>query len=450
MLTYIIQMIACSGILYGYYHFFLRNEKFHQYNRFYLLFAVASSLIVPLIKVPVLVNTETTSNTLYYLMTTEDNVVVTVETGFNWRLLLYVVYTLIAITLISRLIVSIKKILFIKELGTKKKVEDILFIDTPHSDAPFSFFNWLFWNEKTQLQSVEGQQIFRHEHYHISSKHTLDIIFMEIVLCIFWFNPMFYIYRKEMKVIQEFLADKYAVEKDDRANYARLLVMRAMGTNSSSLTSPFFNTFLKRRITMLLSSKKTSHQWLKQLLIVPVFVLTASLLIIRCKSADAKTETKMGSTALTTKTKLNTADSKKNTPDQRETEIVAVIKKSAELRSANVEKNSNQLDSKIFSKVDIDAKYDGNWRSFLEHNINGQVAVDNGAPPGTFTVIVQFVVDENGNVSDLTPLTHHGYGMEEEAIRVLDLSGKWTPAVQDGESVKAYRKQPLTFQITEE
>ncbi|WP_114793160.1 M56 family metallopeptidase [Niabella yanshanensis] len=450
MLTYIIQMIACSGVLYTYYHFFLRNEKFHQYNRFYLLFAIACSLIVPLIKVPVFVKTEMMSNTLYYLMTTEDNVVVTVETGFNWRLLLYVVYTLISITLISRLIVSIRKIFFIKAHGTKKKVEDILFIDTPHSDAPFSFFNWLFWNEKTQLQSVEGQQMFRHEHYHILSKHTLDIIFMEIVLCIFWFNPMFYIYRKEMKVIQEFLADKYAVEKDDSANYAQLLVLRAMGTNSSSLTSPFFNTFLKRRITMLLSSEKTSHHWLKQLLIVPVFVLTASLLIIRCKSADAKTETKISSTPLTTKTKLNTAGITKNTPDQRETEIVAVIKKSAELRSATVEKNSNQLHSKIFSKVDIDAKYDGNWRSFLERNINGQVAVDNGASPGTFTVIIQFVVDENGNVSDLTPLTHHGYGMEEEAIRVIELSGKWTPAVQDGESVKAYRKQPLTFQITEE
>ncbi|HMR82539.1 MAG TPA: energy transducer TonB [Niabella sp.] len=109
-----------------------------------------------------------------------------------------------------------------------------------------------------------------------------------------------------------------------------------------------------------------------------------------------------------------------------------------------------EKEPEIFTKVEVDASYVGNWRSFLERNLDGQVAVDNGASPGNYTVIVQFVVDVTGNVSDIKALTNHGYGMEQEAIRVIKKSNKWKPAIQNGREVKAYRKQPITFQVTEQ
>ncbi|MGC4232337.1 MAG: energy transducer TonB [Niabella sp.] len=109
-----------------------------------------------------------------------------------------------------------------------------------------------------------------------------------------------------------------------------------------------------------------------------------------------------------------------------------------------------EKEPEIFTKVEVDAQYPGNWRSFLERNLDGQVAVDNGASPGNYTVIVQFVVDVAGNVSDVKALTNHGYGMEQEAIRVIKKSNKWKPAIQNGREVKAYRKQPITFQVTEQ
>jgi protein TonB len=104
----------------------------------------------------------------------------------------------------------------------------------------------------------------------------------------------------------------------------------------------------------------------------------------------------------------------------------------------------------IFEKVEIEASFPGGeakWRQFLERNCNGQVASDNGAPSGNYTVYIQFVVDKDGNISDIKPLTNHGYGMEQEAARVIKKGPKWTPAVQNGRSVKAYRKQPITFQV---
>ena len=103
-----------------------------------------------------------------------------------------------------------------------------------------------------------------------------------------------------------------------------------------------------------------------------------------------------------------------------------------------------------FTSVEIDAKFNGNWKAFLERNLNANVPVENNAPAGRYSIVVQFVVDKEGNVSDIQPLTNHGYGMEEEAVRVLRKATKWEPAIQNGIKVKAYRKQVIVFEINEE
>ena len=118
-----------------------------------------------------------------------------------------------------------------------------------------------------------------------------------------------------------------------------------------------------------------------------------------------------------------------------------------------VEVKKEDDENKIFDKVEIEASFpggDSKWRQYLERNANGQVANDNGAPEGTYTTVVQFVVDKEGNISDVRALTNHGYGMEEEAIRVIKKGPKWSPAVQNGRQVKAYRKQPITFRVEAE
>ncbi len=118
-----------------------------------------------------------------------------------------------------------------------------------------------------------------------------------------------------------------------------------------------------------------------------------------------------------------------------------------------VEVKKEDDENKIFDKVEIEAQFpggDSKWRQYLERNANGQVATDNGAPEGTYTTVVQFVVDKEGNISDVRPLTNHGYGMEEEAVRVIKKGPKWNAAIQNGRQVKAYRKQPITFRVEAE
>lgn len=97
--------------------------------------------------------------------------------------------------------------------------------------------------------------------------------------------------------------------------------------------------------------------------------------------------------------------------------------------------------------VDIDAKFEGNWKRFLESNLNAEIPVENSAPEGRYSVVIRFVVDVDGSISDITPLTKHGYGVEEEAVRVIKKSKKWTPAFLNGSYVKAYRKQVIVFEV---
>jgi protein TonB len=110
-------------------------------------------------------------------------------------------------------------------------------------------------------------------------------------------------------------------------------------------------------------------------------------------------------------------------------------------------------ENKIFEKVEVEAEFPGGlpaWRRYLERNLNAQVPSDNGAPTGSYTVVVKFIVDKGGNISDVKALTSHGYGMEEEAVRAIKRGPKWTPAIQNGRNVNAYRQQPITFVVADQ
>ena len=89
------------------------------------------------------------------------------------------------------------------------------------------------------------------------------------------------------------------------------------------------------------------------------------------------------------------------------------------------------------------------WIRYLGRNLNAYIPVKKKAPVGTYQVIVQFIVAKNGKVKDITAETTHGFGMEEEVIRIIKEGPKWVPAMQDGHPVNAYKRQPIIFVVSE-
>ncbi len=109
--------------------------------------------------------------------------------------------------------------------------------------------------------------------------------------------------------------------------------------------------------------------------------------------------------------------------------------------------------NKVFTVVQIPAEYPGGleaWNRYLVRNLNSNVPVDNGAPSGKYTVVLSFIVDKNGNISDINAENDPGYGTKEEAIRVLKKGGGWKAAVQNGRNVIYRHRQSISFQVSEE
>lgn len=110
-------------------------------------------------------------------------------------------------------------------------------------------------------------------------------------------------------------------------------------------------------------------------------------------------------------------------------------------------------ENKIFNSVEVEAAFPGGqaaWVKYLRNNLNANIANDNAAPAGTYKVIVRFIVSKDGLISDVVAETKLGYGMEDEAVKIIKKGPKWTPALQNGTNVNAYRRQPITFVVADE
>jgi len=583
LLFYILQVIICSGILYGYYHFALRNKKFHSYNRYYLLAAVIISITIPFLNIPVYfspVNEQIAAiQTLKVIFLANNERAgihssTNLNTGiFTWENIFKLFYFLLAGFIFIRFLIGLFYIRSLLRKYIAEKLDRIYFINTEEPGTPFSFFKWIFWNKKIDLQSGKGEQIFRHELFHIQQRHSWDIIFIELLIAVFWINPFFYLIKKEVRAIHEFLADEFAVNENDKWSYAELLLLQVLSAPHKQLINSFFHNHLKRRIAMITSSKKPGYQYLRKLMVLPVATFVVALFAFTYKTKHNKIESQLLNKEQTKDDasqpkKILLTDNKgnidsrniilknatikdkhgkmsylpsltapmfykdtvkpldgvlfvingKERPDIKSTSdldsimtpneigTIKILKGSSaiakygekgkkgvieidtkgqkeeikvngnnkvhkvivdEKKEAKIdniisekvekveevevdEKKETKIDNIIFEKVEIDPSFPGGeiaWRKFLEKNLKSPAAAKNDAPEGAYTVWIEFIVNKEGEMSDFRALTNHGYGMEEEALRVMKLSPKWIPAKQNGHIVIAFRKQPVTFVI---
>ena len=106
----------------------------------------------------------------------------------------------------------------------------------------------------------------------------------------------------------------------------------------------------------------------------------------------------------------------------------------------------------VFTRAEKEPQFSDDAKAFyrfLVKNMKPEVPVNNGAPVGQYKVVIRFIVEMDGSVTDIKAQTKHGYGMEAECIRMIELSGKWIPAKQNGRIVRCYKEQPFVFVVSE-
>lgn len=148
-------------------------------------------------------------------------------------------------------------------------------------------------------------------------------------------------------------------------------------------------------------------------------------------------------------------DTKIGTINQEGTKDEGIVAPPVESKGTGVVEAPKQEEDydKVFTVVQNPAEFAGGqsaWAKYLERNLNRDLPVENGAPPGKYTVIVSFIVSKDGSISDVTAENDPGYGTKAEAIRVIAKGPKWKPAVQNGRNVIYRNRQSITFVVSEE
>jgi N-acetylmuramoyl-L-alanine amidase len=165
----------------------------------------------------------------------------------------------------------------------KQTIDKISFINTDAKSTPFSFLNYIFWNHNIDMQTITGNQIFKHEVAHVEEKHTYDKLFINIVLIFFWCNPFYWLYRKELNMIHEFIADKKAVEDSDTEAFAAMILQATYPQHRFQLTNNFFYSPIKRRLFMLIKNKNAKVNYVGRIMALPLLVLIFAAFTFKAK-----------------------------------------------------------------------------------------------------------------------------------------------------------------------
>ncbi len=247
-------------LFYGFYVLLLSRETFFQLNRIYLVSAALLSFFIPLIQsdwLKSLFITQKVQYTIYSSPVMRYRFTPIQHTQITIGQVLVIIYIAGIIFLLAR---------FIWQLIILNKV-----IDQPQSSAAYSFFKKI----KLGDDLTNNKLIAAHENAHASQWHSADVLIIEAVMIINWFNPIVYLYRFTIKHIHEFIADQQALKLGtDKADYALLLLSQTFNAPAHQLVNPFFNkSLLRQRIIMLQKNKSHRVMLIKYGLSAPLFIL---------------------------------------------------------------------------------------------------------------------------------------------------------------------------------
>lgn len=269
-------IVLSSGFLLLCYMLFLHKEKYHQLNRFYLLFSLAFSSLLPFIKFSVLVQ-PLMPNTQSFLTT------VTEAPAIPFGMVLYVAgAALFFILFLLRLFKVLKQIIgkhFIELNGLKV-------MDNPEQKVPFSFFHYVVV-DSTTFKLDELDLVLRHEAAHAQQWHTLDILFVELVGVICWFNPFVWAYKSALKSQHEYAADASVIHSNvPRNDYFDLILKQIRHQNRLAPVHSFSATAVKSRIRMMMATVHGRHRWMRYLSVIPVsaFLVVGNSLLASSKN----------------------------------------------------------------------------------------------------------------------------------------------------------------------
>ena len=483
MSDFLIKSTITLFVLLAVYYLFLEKEKIHVFNRFYLLFSLVFSMVIPFITIEVIQEITQPTVNPGNIQILQGSAVILEDTNYL-AIGLWSLYAVVTLVLAFRFISNIIKISSKMKSNTPIEYKNAKLILVPEKTLPHTFLNTIFINETEYNNREIEAELYTHELTHVTQKHTLDILFIELLKTVFWFNPIFIFYKKAIQLNHEFLADEKVVTSYNNVPfYQSLLLSKANENQTFYLASNLNYLITKKRLLMMTKTTSKTEALLKKAMLIPV--VTALLFLLCTKVVAQETNVKKETTPAKPgnliktyydKTTFKIKDEKGKVASEKKYNELTPVEKRAipSILSKQKELPTNEELLGILSKgapevIEIDA-YDSK-NQFVQ---KGENEVYNTAgitekpdfPGGIMEfykfvgtnfktpeqpnlkgkVYITFIVEKDGSLSDIKNIRDIGFGTGDEAIRVLKICPKWIPGKMNGVPVRVMYSLPITIQ----
>ena len=294
MIQYILDVTISWTFFYLIFFCFLRKETFFNVNRFYLIASITIGLILPFLRhiqidfshtdvaevAPLVLLIQESPTYISQSIETVQQ-----ESISNLYVILVSLYSIGFIFFLLRLCKGLLSIYTIYRSGTKVSKGDHVLIHSESNHLPFSFLNMVFISTEIPLKN-EYQEVITHELEHVRSRHSLDVLYMELINVVFWFNPLIYLYKSAIKQTHEYLADAMVLHQTDKKMYGHILLRQSLSGIQIALAHSFFHSHLKNRIKMMYQKKSGKWAGLKYLLVLPVIALVVTAFGLKKEEAS--------------------------------------------------------------------------------------------------------------------------------------------------------------------
>lgn len=288
MIAFILKSTFSFCAVYFLYKVFLAKENLPVAKRYFLLCGMAFSMLVPLVSVPAGVLVPGTVQEMVKPAGLSPAGVFEREIVFGayerpagLPVMLGSAYALVASVLLLRYVSNLKRLAGWRKKGYWVQAEGYEVVVVKQQIVPFSFLRTLFLSEKDYNGGAVRNEILFHELAHIRQGHSVDILLAELLQVVCWFNPVVWLYKKEIRLNHEYLADRQVIARGvGITDYQRFMLGFVSSSRLSCLSSYFNYSFIKKRFRMMTKEKSPVRTCIKAAVLIPVIVLLAVVLVI--------------------------------------------------------------------------------------------------------------------------------------------------------------------------
>ena len=276
MLFIILKSSACLAVFMLFYKLCLEKTSAHIFKRMYLIGIILISIVIPFITFTEYVLVEPFNSQLLIEPLNNSEIVFSEVTQPKNYLptILWSIYSIGAMLFLIRFFKNLFQIIQKIRLNPKYKNQNFINVLLQDLVTPHTFFNYIFFNKAKFENNQIPKEVFVHEQTHANQKHALDVLFVEILQIAFWFNPLFYFIKKDIKLNHEFLADQAVINKGSNTkDYQQLLLAFSSNASHSSLANAINYSLIKKRFTVMKTQTPKAVLWLRSLIILPLIAI---------------------------------------------------------------------------------------------------------------------------------------------------------------------------------